>query len=250
MEKLKCTFKNLIFCCSANPSRSAISGAKLFLLHVNAETMQSPKLPVKESAPSAIFLGQLQDHLFILSPGMVPSCSQDAQQKLKVARSHQFATCSSEAMVTFRKSWPEMCDSDSSSNSFKVSNTQLWSKTLCDHQFYLTTKPLRKLPHLYHRIRKSITSSLIDQPLGCRDVCCAVNRLVILKCGGFTGNVTYFCFTVCVRASLRYCVVVCWYSLIEYNEAAVRHWPSLIIHSLQLHTQQNAEGYSWLNKVL
>lgn len=92
MEKLKCTFKNLIFCCSANQSWSAISGIKLLLLHVNAETMQSPKLPVKESAPSAIFLGQLQDHLFILSPGMFPSCSQDDQQELKVACIYQLAT--------------------------------------------------------------------------------------------------------------------------------------------------------------
>lgn len=54
--------------------------------------MQSPKLPVKESAPSTIFLGQLQDHLFILSPGMVPSCSQDDQQKLKVVCIYQLAT--------------------------------------------------------------------------------------------------------------------------------------------------------------
>lgn len=71
---------------------------------------------------------------------------------------------SSEELVTLRKSWPEMCENDSSSNSLKVSNTQLGSKTLCDHQFNLTTKTFRRLPHLYHRNRKLVNYFICDWP--------------------------------------------------------------------------------------
>lgn len=145
---------------------------------------------------------------------------------------------SSEESVTLKRSWPEMCENDSSSNSFKVSNTQLQSKTLCDHQCNLTTKTLRRLAHLYHRNGKLINYIISDWPTP--DLCCSVNQLVILKCGGFTGNVTYFCFTVWEWASLRYCVV-CWYSLIEYNEAAVQHWP--LAHYSFLATAHSAKRW-------
>lgn len=82
---------------------------------------------------------------------------------------------SSEESVTLKRSWPEMCENDSSSNSFKVSKTQLWSKTLRS-PVYSNHKDFKKTPsslpqkqevdQLHHLRLTNSWSQLFCKPTG------------------------------------------------------------------------------------